>query len=186
MGFLSVPNLIPWLIFGAWIVPEQFCWITLHFNLAGRGSKGWRGAAIIRGRRLLFPSKGGDYSRDVINRGTAIVRGNTVYPSNISSSRNASFPFETYLNILLSLFCPKTNIEKIPSFWPKSRAKALPHWRREKMNPDIRKIDILCNVTNKKFARHFENHRCMAWRHTGSDQWTNVYLRDGPSLLIKG
>ena len=30
---------------------------------------------------------------------------------------------------------------------------------------------------------HFENHRCMTWRHTGSDQWTNVYPRDGPSLL---
>ena len=32
------------------------------------------------------------------------------------------------------------------------------------MNPNIQKIDILCNVTNKKFARHFENHRCMTWR----------------------
>ena len=62
-------------------------------------------------------------------------------------------------------------------------SKALPYWRRQKMNPNIQKIDILCNVTNKKFARHFENHRCMTWRHTGSDQWTNVYPRDGPSLL---
>ena len=26
------------------------------------------------------------------------------------------------------------------------------------MNPNIQKIEILCNVTNKKFARHFENH----------------------------
>ena len=51
------------------------------------------------------------------------------------------------------------------------------------MNPNIQKIDILCNVTNKKFARHFENQRYMTWRHTGSDQWTNVYPRDGPSLL---
>ena len=63
-------------------------------------------------------------------------------------------------------------------------SKALPYWRRQKMNPNIQKIDILCNVTNKKFARHFENHRCMTWRHTGSDQWTNVYPRDGPSLLV--
>ena len=63
-------------------------------------------------------------------------------------------------------------------------SKALPYWRRQKMNPNIQKIDILCNVTNKKFARHFENHRCTTWRHTGSDQWTNVYPRDGPSLLI--
>ena len=62
-------------------------------------------------------------------------------------------------------------------------SKALPYWRRQKMNSNIQKIDILCNVTKKKFARHFENHRCMTWRHTGSDQWTNVYPRDGPSLL---
>ena len=47
--------------------------------------------------------------------------------------------------------------------------KAPRYWRRQKMNPNIRKIDILCNVTNKKFARHFENRRCMKWRHTGSD-----------------
>jgi len=26
----------------------------------------------------IFPSKGGDYLREVINRGTAIIRGNTV------------------------------------------------------------------------------------------------------------
>ena len=37
--------------------------------------------AIIRGRRLflIFRSKGGDYSREAINRGTAIIRGNTVF-----------------------------------------------------------------------------------------------------------
>ena len=74
------------------------------------------GAASIRGRRLLVPLKGGDFSREVINRETAIIRGNTVYPSAIFSSRNASFPFETYLNILLDLFCPKTNNEKIQNF----------------------------------------------------------------------
>ena len=49
----------------------------------------------MRGRRLLVPLKGGDFSREVINRETAIIRGNTVYPSDIFSSRNASFPFET-------------------------------------------------------------------------------------------
>ena len=37
MGFLSVPNLVPWLIFRAWIVTDQFCWISLHFNLSGKG-----------------------------------------------------------------------------------------------------------------------------------------------------
>ena len=36
--------------------------------------------AIIRGRRLfkIFPSKVGDYSREAINQGTAIVRGEFV------------------------------------------------------------------------------------------------------------
>ena len=35
---------------------------------------------IIRGRQLflIFPSKGDDYSREEINRGTAIIQGNTV------------------------------------------------------------------------------------------------------------
>ena len=87
----------------------------------GLGGGGWGAAVIIRGRRLLFPSKGGDYSREVINRGTAIIRGNTctVYPSDIFSSRNASFPFETYLNIILGLFCPKTNNGKNSKFLTK-------------------------------------------------------------------
>ena len=58
MGFLSVPNLVPWLIFRAWIVTDQFCWISLHFNLTGRGKKEerWRkggGGVIIRARRLI-------------------------------------------------------------------------------------------------------------------------------------
>ena len=42
--------------------------------------RGGGGVAIIRGRRLflIFSSKGGDYSREAINRGAAIIRGNTV------------------------------------------------------------------------------------------------------------
>ena len=35
MGFLSVPNMVPWLIFRAWIITDQFCWIIL----TGRGKK---------------------------------------------------------------------------------------------------------------------------------------------------
>ena len=44
------------------------------------GGGGGGAAAIIRGRRLflIFPSKGGDYSREAINRGAAIIPGNTV------------------------------------------------------------------------------------------------------------
>ena len=62
MGFLSVPNLVPWLVFRAWIVTDQLCWISLHFNLTtwqggkkkGRedGESGGEGA-IIRGKRLI-------------------------------------------------------------------------------------------------------------------------------------
>ena len=42
--------------------------------------RGGREGAIIRGRRLfkVFSSKGGDYSKDAINRGTTIIPGNTV------------------------------------------------------------------------------------------------------------
>ena len=41
------------------------------------------GRAIIRGRQLfkIFRSRGGDYSREAINRGMAIIQGNTVLPS---------------------------------------------------------------------------------------------------------
>ena len=37
------------------------------------------GGTIIRGRRLfeIFQPKGGDYSREAINRGTANIGGNT-------------------------------------------------------------------------------------------------------------
>ena len=59
MGFLSVPNWVPGLIFGAWIITHQFCWIRFHFNFTRRVQKkekmrrGVGGGAIIRGRRLI-------------------------------------------------------------------------------------------------------------------------------------
>ena len=51
------------------------------FNLEGGGG----GGGIIRGRQLFetFPSKAGGYLREAINRGTAIIRGNTVNMSSI-------------------------------------------------------------------------------------------------------
>ena len=39
MGFLSVPNWVPGLIFGAWIITHQFCWIRFHFNFTRRVQK---------------------------------------------------------------------------------------------------------------------------------------------------
>lgn len=61
---------------------DQFCQIRLNFNLAGKDGK--RGAgAIIQGGKLfkIFPTKRGDYLREVINSGTAIIRGNMVFMS---------------------------------------------------------------------------------------------------------
>ena len=74
MGFLSVPNWVPGLIFGAWIITHQFCWIRFHFNFTRRVQKkekmtrgvGWGGGW------LLF--EGGDYFKYFHQRG-AIIRG---------------------------------------------------------------------------------------------------------------
>ena len=81
MGFLSVPNMVPWLIFRPWIIADQFCWTIL----TGRGKYE---------REDMVRCVGGDYSREAIifnisnkggwlfktavNRGTAIIQGNTV------------------------------------------------------------------------------------------------------------
>ena len=45
-----------------------------------RGERRKGGGAIIRERRLfqIFPSNGSNYSREAIDQGTAIIRGNTV------------------------------------------------------------------------------------------------------------
>ena len=88
MGFLSVPNLVPWLNIQSlnrhWsVLLDQ---IPLQLDTEGMKERedGERGGAgtIIRGRRLcqIFLSKegGGDYSREAINRGTAVIQGNKV------------------------------------------------------------------------------------------------------------
>ena len=88
MGFLSVPNLVPWLNIQSlnrhWsVLLDQ---IPLQLDTEGMKERedGERGGAgtIIRGRRLfqIFLSKegGGDYSREAINRGTADIQGNKV------------------------------------------------------------------------------------------------------------
>ena len=40
MGFLIVPNLVPWLIFRAWFVTDQFCHVTFHGGGGGGGGGG--------------------------------------------------------------------------------------------------------------------------------------------------
>ena len=47
------------------------------------------------------------------------------------------------------------------------------------------KLSSFEKITKKKIARHFEKHRFVTWRQTGSEQSTNVYPRDAPSLLTK-
>ena len=48
------------------------------------------GETIIRGRLLfyIFPSKGGDYPGEAINRGTAIIPGNTPVNTSTMSLKN--------------------------------------------------------------------------------------------------
>ena len=99
MGFLSVPNLLPLLIFRAWIVTDQSVLLAIDhmaLQLDREGIK-WRedgetggGETIIRGRLLfyIFPSKGGDYPGVAINRGTAIIRGNTAVNTSTMSLKN--------------------------------------------------------------------------------------------------
>ena len=63
------------------------------------------------------------------------------------------------------------------------RLQVIGSWSSPKCKYPIHPPPWALEYKTTKFARHFENHRCMTWRHTGSDQWTNVYPRDGPSLL---
>ena len=75
MGFLSVPNLVPWLIFNvnvldvrAWIITDQFCCIRLNFSYVcypGCQFLTWQGGDKKRedGKRGWG---GGDYSTEVI------------------------------------------------------------------------------------------------------------------------
>ena len=79
IGFLSVLNLVPWLIFSvnilgvrAWILTDQFCWIRLHFNATGRGLKKRKDGERGRSGRLF---EGGDYFRYFRLRGWLFDRG---------------------------------------------------------------------------------------------------------------
>ena len=75
MGFFqSIPSLVPLLIFRAWIVTDQFCWVSLHFNLTG-GIKGredgerGRGGTIIHGQLVNRPlTRSSKFTRGTGNR----------------------------------------------------------------------------------------------------------------------
>ena len=68
MGFQSVPNLVPYIKLSLYchrsVLVDQ---IPLQLDREGiKEREDGEGGAIIRGRRLfqIFPSKGGNYSRD--------------------------------------------------------------------------------------------------------------------------
>ena len=70
LGFLSVPNLVTWLIFNvnilgvrAWIVTDQFCWIGFHSQLDREGIK---------------EREDGERGGEGIDRGTAIIPENLI------------------------------------------------------------------------------------------------------------
>ena len=76
---------------------------SLTWEGGDKKKRKWRGGgAIIRGRRLflIFRSKGPEYSREAINRGTAIIRGSTVFIDCCSTSMNyATWPISTPVQI---------------------------------------------------------------------------------------
>ena len=73
MGFSSVPNWVPGLIFGAWIITHQFCWIRFHFNFTRRVQKKEKMTRGVGGGRLLL-FEGGDYFK-YFHQSGAIIRG---------------------------------------------------------------------------------------------------------------
>ena len=75
--------------------------------------------------------------------------------------------------------------QKLSQIIPSYFSNALPFEQGQRSFQISGKLSSFAKITNKKIARHFENHFCMTWRHTGSDQSTNVYSRDAPSLPAK-
>ena len=73
LGLFKHSKFSSWLIFIAWIVTDPFCWITLHFNPGLQlDREGW--GHYLR-EAIILNIYG---SREAINRGTAIIRGNKV------------------------------------------------------------------------------------------------------------
>ena len=137
MGFSRVSNLVPWIIFRAWIVTD----------LAGSGTAStWQGADKRKrrygkrgkGGRLfqIFPSKGGDYSRKYSN-------------SQFKSVKKWKYVFQ------------KTNKTKRP------RKKRKRDYFCESRTPDLRRVmvitcmgalhAVLCVITLKKLRYLYIN-----------------------------
>ena len=96
-NFLSVPNLVPWLIFSVNMLGIRSLKKSSLISFAGSDSTStWQGGDKRKRRWRdrwgwqlfsIFPSKGGNYSREVINQGTAIIRGNKVWQSKTAQLR---------------------------------------------------------------------------------------------------
>jgi len=72
---------------------------------------------IIRGRRLfqIFPPKGDDYSRGTINRGTAIIRGNTLFNIKFVIAEAVYLDFVHLFISLISIFTQEHLIKRLVS-----------------------------------------------------------------------
>ena len=91
LGFFIVPNLVPWLIFRAWFVTDQFCHVTFQFNNDREGGDkrkrrwydGW-------GRGWLF--EGGDFFKNFQER-RAIIWGRRLIEDSYYSRKYGTSQF---------------------------------------------------------------------------------------------
>ena len=92
-------------------------------------------------------------------------------------SNSAAWPLGSTFTFVMSgfrNFHPTKNYRKLffPIFQMLCHSSKAKEVSRSQEN-----YNLLQKITNKKIARHFENHWCMTWRHTGSDQSTNRELK---------
>ena len=124
MGFLSVPNLVPWLIFRAWIITDIVLLNQISFQLDREGIKEredgervggdyWR-EAIISNISIKVGQffEGGDYLRDgyYLRKYGMLSLGFNLTPSESSISEVGSLtntPHNHWIIVMLKLFCLK-------------------------------------------------------------------------------
>ena len=87
MGFLSVPNLVPWLIFIAWIVTDLFSGSHCTSTWQGEGK---------RKRRWREEPVGGDYfkyfcHKGAIIRGRRLIKGRLLFEESLSKHMKTIF-----------------------------------------------------------------------------------------------
>ena len=98
MGFLRVPNLVRWVIFRAWIVSDQFCWIRFHLNLTGREEKKEKMTTRVRG------AGEDDYTREAIIFNISTKRGRLFEGGDLSRDGYYSRKYGTSAMIIQKKF----------------------------------------------------------------------------------